>query len=173
MEESPCGGNRKGKIVLGVHGEPEKVSEVEAWRMVERKEGAEDWQVRGKAGEGAWCFVVVQSLSPVQIFAISWTATPGPLVLHHLLEFAQTHIHWVSDIIQPSHPLPPSSPPAFNLSQKTGSFPMSWLFESGDQSIGPSTSACKGWLGVVEECQRGALIVRILLWIDLYESPRP
>jgi len=53
VEESPCGGNRKGKIVLGVHGEPEKVSEVEARRMVERREGAEDRQVRGKAGEGA------------------------------------------------------------------------------------------------------------------------
>ena len=53
MEESPCGGNRKGKIVLGVHGDPEKVSEVEAWRMVERREGAEDQQVRDKSGEGA------------------------------------------------------------------------------------------------------------------------
>ena len=53
VEESPCGGNRKGTIVLGVHGEPEKVSEVEARRMVERREGAEDRQVRGKAGEGA------------------------------------------------------------------------------------------------------------------------
>ena len=40
---------------------------------------------------------------------------PGFHVLHYLLEFAQTHGHWVSDAIQPYHPL--SSPsPAFNLS---------------------------------------------------------
>ena len=36
-------------------------------------------------------------------------------VLHHLPEFAQTHVHWVSDAIQPSHPLSSPSPPAFNL----------------------------------------------------------
>ena len=44
--------------------------------------------------------------------------TPGFPVLHHLPEFAQTHIHWVSDAIQPSHPLSPPSPPALNLSQQ-------------------------------------------------------
>ena len=42
---------------------------------------------------------------------------PGFPVFHHLLEFAQTHTHCVSDVIQPSHPLSSSSPPAFNLSQ--------------------------------------------------------
>ena len=36
---------------------------------------------------------------------------------HQLLEFTQTHVHWVSDAIQPSHPLSSPSPPAFNLSQ--------------------------------------------------------
>ena len=49
-------------------------------------------------------------------------STPGFPVLHYLLEFAQTHIHWVSDAIQPSHPLSPPSPPAFNLSQHHGLF---------------------------------------------------
>ena len=42
--------------------------------------------------------------------------TPGLLVLHHPLELAQTRVHRVSDAIQPSHPLSPPSPPAFNLS---------------------------------------------------------
>ena len=42
-------------------------------------------------------------------------------VLHYLLEFAQTHVHWVCDAIQPSHPLSPSSP-ALNLSQHQGLF---------------------------------------------------
>ena len=43
-------------------------------------------------------------------------STPGFPVLHHLLEFAQTHVHCISDAIQPSHPLFPPSPPALNLS---------------------------------------------------------
>ena len=38
--------------------------------------------------------------------------TPGFPVLHRLPEFAQTHVHWVSDAIQPSYPLLPPSPPA-------------------------------------------------------------
>ena len=42
---------------------------------------------------------------------------PGFPVLHYLLESAQTHVLWVDDAIQPSHPLLPSSPPALNLSQ--------------------------------------------------------
>ena len=41
--------------------------------------------------------------------------TPGFPILHHLLELAQTHVHWVDDAIQPSHPLSTPSPPAFNL----------------------------------------------------------
>ena len=46
-------------------------------------------------------------------------STPGLPVHHQLLEFTQTHLHWVSDAIQPSHPL--SSPsPTFNLSQHRG-----------------------------------------------------
>ena len=43
-------------------------------------------------------------------------STPGFPVLHHFLGFAQTHVHWVSDAIQPSHPLSSPSPPSFNLS---------------------------------------------------------
>ena len=41
-------------------------------------------------------------------------------VHHHLPGFAQTHVHRVSDAIQPSHPLSSSSPPALNLSQYQG-----------------------------------------------------
>ena len=46
----------------------------------------------------------------------------GSPVLHCFLEFAQIHVHWVSDAIQPSHPLSPSSPFAFNPSQHQGLF---------------------------------------------------
>ena len=49
-------------------------------------------------------------------------STPGFLVLHHGLEFAQTQVHWLGDAIQPSHPLSSPSPPAFNLSQHQGLF---------------------------------------------------
>ena len=49
-------------------------------------------------------------------------STSGFPVLHHLQEFAQTHVHWVSDNIQPSPPLLSPSPPAFNLSQNQGLF---------------------------------------------------
>ena len=48
---------------------------------------------------------------------------PGFSVHHYLPEFAQTHVHRVSDTIQPSHPLLSSSPPAFNLSQHQGLYP--------------------------------------------------
>ena len=41
---------------------------------------------------------------------------------HQLPEFTQTHVHWVSDAIQLSHPLSSPSPPAFNLSQHQGLF---------------------------------------------------
>ena len=44
-------------------------------------------------------------------------STPGFPVLHYLPEFVQIHIHWVKDVIQTTHPLLPTFPPAFNLSQ--------------------------------------------------------
>ena len=55
-------------------------------------------------------------------------STPGLLVHHQLLQFTETHIHWVSDAIQPSHPLLSPSPPAFNLSQHQGLF--KWVSSS-------------------------------------------
>ena len=56
------------------------------------------------------------------IFHSMHCSTPGFPVLHHLSEFALTHVHWVSDAIWPFHPLPSSSPFAFNLSQHQGIF---------------------------------------------------
>ena len=54
--------------------------------------------------------------------------TPGHLVHHQLLEFIQTHVHWVGDAIQPSHPLLSPSPPALNPSQHQGLF--QWVSSS-------------------------------------------
>ena len=61
---------------------------------------------------------------------------PGSPV-HQLLEFTQTHVHWVSDAIQTSV-VPFSS---HLQSFPSGSFPMSWFFASGGQNIGVSVSA--------------------------------
>ena len=52
----------------------------------------------------------------------------GLPVYHQLLEFTQTHVRWVGDAIQPSHPLLSPSPPAFNLSQHQGLF--QWVCSS-------------------------------------------
>ena len=49
-------------------------------------------------------------------------STSGLPIHHHLLEFTQTHVHWVADAIQPSHPLLSPSPPYFSLSQYHGLF---------------------------------------------------
>jgi len=80
-------------------------------------------------------------------------STPVLPVHHQLSEFTQTHVHWVGDAIQPSHPcrhllLCPQSFPA------SGSFQMSQLFASGGQSIGVSASTSvlpmntpSGWTG--------------------------
>ena len=61
-------------------------------------------------------------------------STPGLPVHHQLREFTQTHVHWVGDAIQPSHPLLSLSlPPSV-------SFQMNQLFTSSGQSIGVSAS---------------------------------
>ena len=65
-------------------------------------------------------------------------SAPGFPVHHQLLEFTQTHVHWISDVIQPTHPLSSPSPPALSLSHLQGFFPVSWFFTSGGQSIGVS-----------------------------------
>ena len=65
---------------------------------------------------------------------------PGLPVHHQLPGFTQTHVHRVSDAIQPSHPLLSPSPPAQSF-PASGAFQMSQLFTSGGQSIGVSASA--------------------------------
>ena len=62
-------------------------------------------------------FVVVQSLSHIWLLVIHGLQYTGFPILHCLPEFAQTHVHWVDDAIQPSHSLSSPSPPIVNLSQ--------------------------------------------------------
>ena len=73
--------------------------------------------------------IIKKHLFPLHIYissvAHSWPtlcdlkdcSTPGFPVHHQLPEHAQSHVHWVRDAIQPSHPLSSRSPPAFSLSQ--------------------------------------------------------
>ena len=90
-------------------------------------------------------FSSVQLLSHVRLCDPMNRSMPGPAVHHQLPEFTQTHVHRVSDAIQPSHPLLSPSPPALNLSQHQGLFrpfsalrirwPKDWSFSF---SISPS-----------------------------------
>ena len=92
---------------------------------------------------------------------------PGFPVHHQLLELIQTHVHQVSDAIQPSHLLLSPSPPTFSLSQHQGLFfPMSQFFASGGLSIGVSASASLllmniqdwfplGWTGWISLLSKG------------------
>ena len=75
------------------------------------------------------CAFSIKCLSSVQLLSCVWLfgnpmdcSTLGFPVLYHLPKLAQTHIYWISDAIQPSHPLLSPSPPAFNLSQHQGLF---------------------------------------------------
>ena len=84
--------------------------------------------------------LVVQLLSHGPILWDSTNcSTPGFPVLHYLPEFAQTHIHWVGDAIQPFYPVIPFSS-CLQSFPASGSFPMSQLFASGGQQIGASAS---------------------------------
>ena len=65
---------------------------------------------------------VVQLLSRVRLFETPWMQHARPPCPSPHSELAQTHIHRVSDAIQPSHPLSSPPPPAFNLSQHQGLF---------------------------------------------------
>ena len=72
------------------------------------------WQIYGETMETDQFSSVIQSCptlcKPMNL------SMPGLPVHHQLPEFTQTHVHQVSDAIQPSHPLLSPSPPAFNLS---------------------------------------------------------
>ena len=81
---------------------------------------------------------------------------PGLPVHHQLLEFTQTHVHRVSDAIQPSHPLSSPSPSCPQSLPASESFPMSQLFAWGGQSTGISALASfapkksQGWSGSLQ-----------------------
>ena len=72
---------------------------------------------------GVKCFLLLLLSCSVMSNSLWWIAArQASLSFPYLPELAQTHVHWVSDAIQPSHPLSSPSPPAFNLSQHQGLF---------------------------------------------------
>ena len=97
-------------------------------------------------------------------------STPGFPVHHHLLGFAQTHVHCVGDAIQPSHPLSSPSPPALNLSQHQGLY----------QWVGSLHHVAKGlelqhqsfqWIFRVGFCLKRPYLIDIVN--SLTPAPRP
>ena len=100
------------------------------------------------------CFLVMSySLQPKDC------NSPGFPGLHYLPEFAQTHVHRVSDAIHPSHPVTPFSF-CHQFFPASAYFPVSWLSASGGQSIRVSASASVlpmnlqgwfplGWIGLI------------------------
>ena len=87
-------------------------------------------------------------------------STPGPPVHHQLTEFTQTHVHWVSNAIQPSLPPLSPSPPAFNLSQHQGLF----------QWVSPLHQVGKYWsfsFNISPSKEHPGLISFRMDWLDL------
>ena len=108
----------------------------------------------------------VQFSSVAQSYATLWDpvnhSMPGLPVRHQLPKSTQTHVQWVGDAIQPSHPLSSPSPPAPNPSQHQGLFqwvssPMRWpKYWSFSFNISPSN-------------EHPGLISFRMVWLDLLE----
>ena len=87
---------------------------------------------------------------------MDWS-TPGLPVHHQLLELAQTHVHWVGDVIEPSHPVSSPSPPVFNLPQHQGLF---WV-SSWDQ-------VAKVWSFSISPSKEYSVFISFRIdWLDL------
>ena len=91
-------------------------------------------------------------------------STPGFPVHHQLPELVQTHVHQVSDALQPSHPLLTPSPPAFNLSQHQSLF----------QGVSSSHQVAKYWsfsFSISPPNEYSALIFFKINWFNLLAVP--
>ena len=116
----------------------------------------------------AWCAAIMgsQRVRHDWVTELNWTelkscltvcnpmncSMPGFPVHHHLPELAQTHVHWVSDAIQPSHPLLSPSPPAPNPSQHQSLFQWVGSLHQVAKVFGASASVLlmniQGWFSL-------------------------
>ena len=109
------------------------------------------WKNRNITKRFTELVAVVQSLSCDWLCDSMDYSTPGSSVFHYLLEIAQIHVHWVSDAIQPFHPLLPPFSFCLQSFPASRSFPVSRFFTSGGQTTGASASAAvllmdiQGW----------------------------
>ena len=118
-----------------------------------KSKDSSSWMTGGKTERFSFLcvlVVVVQLLSLCPTLGNPMDGSmPGSSILYYLPEFAQIHVHWVGDIIQPSHLLLISSPFCLQSFPASGSFPVSQFFASGGQSIGVSASVLpmniQGW----------------------------
>ena len=98
--------------------------------------------------------IVVELLNCIWLFPNIYCSTPGFLVLHYLPKFTKTHVHWVSDDIQPSHPQSPPSLPAPSLpcpslppGVYSNSGPLSqWWHPTISSSVAPFSSCPQSFL---------------------------
>ena len=104
-------------------------------------------------------FISVAQLCPTLCDPVS-RSTPGLPVHHQLPKLTQTHVHWVGDTIQPSHPLSSPSPPTPNASQHQGLF--QWVNSSHD--------VVKDWsfsFSIIPSKEIPGLISFRMDWLDL------
>ena len=97
-------------------------------------------------------------------------STPGLPVYHQLLEFTQTHVHWVGDAIQPSHPLSSHHLILCHpllLLPASRSFQMSQFFTSCGQSIGPVLPTNIQDFSTSSSDEYSAVISFRIDWLDL------
>ena len=125
--EIMCLGNGRASQMMGVQGTSND-SEKGGWGWVLMI--LEYYSKRSELfrGRNSNYFVLIQSLSHLYLCDPTDCSMPGFSVLHYLSEFAQTHVYWVSDTIQPSPALLPPSPHVLNLSQHQGLF--QWVSSS-------------------------------------------
>ena len=111
----------------------ETVKDTETWRAAVRGDAKSQIPLSGdNSDNGKWRCQLPGAEEELQFSSVAQScptvydpmnrSTPGLPVHHQLLEFTQTHIHHVSDAIQPSHPLLSPSLPALNPSQHQGLF---------------------------------------------------
>ena len=104
----------------------------------------------------------VQSLNCLTLCNPMDWSTPGFPVHHQHPKLAQTHVHWVGDAIQPSHPLSSPFSSCLQFFPALGSFLLSQFFTSGGQTIGVSASA-----SVSPSSEYLGLISFRIDWLDL------
>ena len=106
----------------------------------------------------------VQSLSHVQLFVTPWSM-PGFPVHHQFLELTHTHVHWVSDAIQPSHPLSSPSSPA--LSRRCWVFPSIRIFSNDSTLCIRWSKYCSFSFNISPSNEHPGLISFRIDWLDL------